>query len=116
MDAVPGRLNQIFLKIDRCGHFYGQCSEICGVNHGFMPISIYSVELKDFFKYVDFVSKSIYDNLYLKHFFIKNSFILNNSYDVLFNSKLSSENKVALFNQIFYELIITNFNNLVKKF
>ena len=40
IDALPGRLNQVFLKIDRCGHFYGQCSEICGVNHGFMPISL----------------------------------------------------------------------------
>jgi heme/copper-type cytochrome/quinol oxidase subunit 2 len=40
MDAVPGRLNQVFLHIDRPGIFYGQCSEICGINHGFMPIAI----------------------------------------------------------------------------
>ena len=38
VDAVPGRLNQIFTFIKRPGDFYGQCSEICGVNHGFMPI------------------------------------------------------------------------------
>lgn len=42
VDAVPGRLNQIFTFIKRPGDFYGQCSEICGVNHGFMPIRIVS--------------------------------------------------------------------------
>lgn len=40
VDAVPGRLNQIFTFVKRDGNFYGQCSEICGVNHGFMPIRI----------------------------------------------------------------------------
>jgi cytochrome c oxidase subunit II len=42
VDAVPGRLNQVFLKILRPGIYYGQCSEICGINHGFMPIAIYA--------------------------------------------------------------------------
>lgn len=42
VDAVPGRLNQIFTFVKRTGDFYGQCSEICGVNHGFMPIRIIS--------------------------------------------------------------------------
>jgi heme/copper-type cytochrome/quinol oxidase subunit 2 len=40
IDAVPGRLNQVGLFIDRPGVFFGQCSEICGPNHGFMPICI----------------------------------------------------------------------------
>jgi len=44
VDAVPGRLNQVFLKIIREGVYYGQCSEICGINHGFMPISIYTTK------------------------------------------------------------------------
>nr|ALF63215.1 cytochrome c oxidase subunit II [Crenicichla regani] len=38
MDAVPGRLNQIILFASRIGVFYGQCSEICGANHSFMPV------------------------------------------------------------------------------
>ena len=38
IDACPGRLNQVNLFIKRFGVFFGQCSEICGVNHGFMPI------------------------------------------------------------------------------
>jgi len=40
MDACPGRLNQVSLFINRPGVFYGQCSEICGINHAFMPICI----------------------------------------------------------------------------
>ena len=40
VDAVPGRMNQVTLLADREGTFYGQCSEICGVNHGFMPIAL----------------------------------------------------------------------------
>lgn len=45
LDACPGRLNQTSLFIKREGKYYGQCSEICGVNHGFMPIGIVSLEL-----------------------------------------------------------------------
>ena len=40
VDAVPGRLNEYFLNVNYLGIFYGQCSEICGVNHGFMPIKV----------------------------------------------------------------------------
>ena len=40
LDACPGRLNQTSLFIKRAGIYYGQCSEICGVNHGFMPVGI----------------------------------------------------------------------------
>jgi len=42
IDACPGRLNQIGVYIDRTGIFYGQCSELCGINHSFMPIKIIS--------------------------------------------------------------------------
>jgi cytochrome c oxidase subunit 2 len=44
LDACPGRLNQTSVFIKREGLYYGQCSEICGVNHGFMPIGIVSQE------------------------------------------------------------------------
>jgi len=43
VDAVPGRLNQFLTLIRRPGIFYGQCSELCGVAHGFMPIVIQAV-------------------------------------------------------------------------
>lgn len=48
LDACPGRLNQTSMFIKREGVFYGQCSEICGVNHGFMPIVIEAVSLEDY--------------------------------------------------------------------
>jgi len=44
LDACPGRISEISLFIKRTGTFYGQCSEICGVNHGFMPIVVEAVE------------------------------------------------------------------------
>lgn len=53
MDAVPGRLNQVALYINREGVFYGQCSEICGVNHGFMPIVVEAVSLESFIDWAD---------------------------------------------------------------
>jgi len=40
VDACPGRLNQISVYIERAGQFFGQCSELCGLNHAFMPISV----------------------------------------------------------------------------
>jgi len=40
MDAVPGRINETWFKVDRPGVYYGQCSELCGTKHGFMPIAI----------------------------------------------------------------------------
>lgn len=50
VDAVPGRLNQIRIIIERPGLYFGQCSEICGVNHSFMPIVIEVINLKKWIK------------------------------------------------------------------
>nr|ASV48072.1 cytochrome c oxidase subunit II [Dendrobates leucomelas] len=47
-DAIPGRLNQVSFLISRPGVYYGQCSEICGANHSFMPIVIESLPIKEF--------------------------------------------------------------------
>lgn len=48
VDAVPGRLNQTAVYIKRQGTYYGQCSELCGVNHGFMPIVVKAVSMGDY--------------------------------------------------------------------
>nr|WIS40134.1 cytochrome c oxidase subunit II [Facelina auriculata] len=48
MDAVPGRLNSFSMFVEKPGVYYGQCSEICGANHSFMPIVVEAVGLKDF--------------------------------------------------------------------
>lgn len=50
-DAIPGRLNQTTLLSTRPGLYYGQCSEICGSNHSFMPIVLEIVPLKQFEKW-----------------------------------------------------------------
>nr|ANQ92690.1 cytochrome c oxidase subunit II [Trisidos kiyonoi] len=52
MDAVPGRLNQFPLVIKRPGIFYGQCSELCGAQHSFMPIVIESVDVSSYLAFV----------------------------------------------------------------
>ena len=52
VDAVPGRLNQLGFTLNRPGVFYGQCSEICGSNHSFIPIAIESVDLKSFINWI----------------------------------------------------------------
>lgn len=49
IDACPGRLNKTALFIKREGIYYGQCSELCGTNHGFMPIGIVSANITDYF-------------------------------------------------------------------
>jgi cytochrome c oxidase subunit 2 len=51
-DAVPGRVKQVTAFIQREGVFYGQCSEICGTNHGFMPIVVEAVPLSDYVAWV----------------------------------------------------------------
>lgn len=48
MDAVPGRLNETWFKANREGTYYGQCSELCGVNHAFMPIELVVVSQERF--------------------------------------------------------------------
>jgi cytochrome c oxidase subunit 1 len=48
-DAIPGRLNQTWLNIYKSGTYYGQCSELCGVNHGFMPTHVIAVPPSAFF-------------------------------------------------------------------
>jgi cytochrome c oxidase subunit 2 len=48
VDAVPGRLNQFIAEIKRPGIFYGQCSELCGPMHGFMPIIVQAVTFDEY--------------------------------------------------------------------
>jgi len=53
IDAVPGRLNETWFRIEREGTYYGQCSELCGVNHGFMPITVKAVSKEAFAAWVE---------------------------------------------------------------
>lgn len=56
-DSVPGRLNELWFKIDRPGTYYGQCSELCGVNHGFMPIEVEAVSKERYAQWVEEAKK-----------------------------------------------------------
>jgi cytochrome c oxidase subunit 2 len=62
MDACPGRLNQVSAFISRESTFYGQCSEICGVNHGFMPIVVESVSIE---KYINWIVSQLDSDCWL---------------------------------------------------
>nr|QES86230.1 cytochrome c oxidase subunit 2 [Diodontus polytylus] len=53
LDAIPGRINQIMFISSRIGMFFGQCSEICGANHSFMPIMIESTNFKQFINWIN---------------------------------------------------------------
>nr|ABE47626.1 cytochrome c oxidase II [Jalmenus evagoras evagoras] len=53
VDANPGRLNQTSFFMNRPGIFFGQCSEICGANHSFMPIMIESISIKNFINWIN---------------------------------------------------------------
>ena len=52
LDAVPGRINEKWLEIDEPGIYYGQCSELCGARHGYMPISVEAVPMDKFKQWV----------------------------------------------------------------
>jgi cytochrome c oxidase subunit II len=52
MDAVPGRINETSFTVEKPGVYYGQCSELCGIKHGFMPIAVEVVSKADFATWV----------------------------------------------------------------
>tara|TARA_B100000212_G_scaffold340581_1_gene321530 strand:+ start:674 stop:1516 length:843 start_codon:yes stop_codon:yes gene_type:complete len=52
MDAIPGRLNETWFKAEKTGTYYGQCSELCGIRHAFMPIRVEVVEPEAFASWV----------------------------------------------------------------
>jgi cytochrome c oxidase subunit 2 len=57
MDAIPGRLNETWFQATREGMFYGQCSELCGKDHAFMPIAVRVVSEQAFKEWVDAANK-----------------------------------------------------------
>lgn len=59
IDAIPGRLNETWFKAERPGTYYGQCSELCGTNHAFMPIAIRAVPEDQFEKWAEAAKSDI---------------------------------------------------------
>ena len=61
-DAVPGRINETWFKADRTGTFYGQCSELCGIKHAFMPITVKVVDQNEYEKWLAEAKKKFAKN------------------------------------------------------
>jgi cytochrome c oxidase subunit 2 len=57
VDAVPGRLNETWFRATKTGWFYGQCSELCGINHAYMPIAVRVVTEEEFNKWLEDAKK-----------------------------------------------------------
>ena len=57
IDAIPGRINETWFKAEREGMYYGQCSELCGKDHAFMPIAIRVVNQKDYTAWIEQAKK-----------------------------------------------------------
>jgi cytochrome c oxidase subunit 2 len=68
VDAIPGRVAQALLVVNYTGTYYGQCSELCGVYHGFMPIVLEVVSLESFFDWY-----TMHLGVNLSYFFMYNS-------------------------------------------
>ena len=51
-DAIQGRVNETWFNVDREGIYYGQCSELCGINHAFMPVEVHAVSRAEFDQWV----------------------------------------------------------------
>jgi cytochrome c oxidase subunit II len=57
IDAIPGRLNETWFKAEKTGMYYGQCSELCGKDHAFMPIAVRVVTDQEFTAWVEDAKK-----------------------------------------------------------
>jgi cytochrome c oxidase subunit II len=62
IDAIPGRLNETWFKATKTGMFYGQCSELCGKDHAFMPIAVRVVSDQEFAAWVETAKKKFASN------------------------------------------------------
>ena len=62
IDAIPGRLNETWFKATQTGMYYGQCSELCGKDHAFMPIAVRVVSDQDFVAWVETAKKKFASN------------------------------------------------------
>lgn len=80
-DAVPGRTNETWIRITKPGTYYGQCSEICGQGHAYMPIEIHAVSKEEFKRWIATAKDKFASNTVLpetaKYAFLDNSLITN---------------------------------------
>ncbi len=77
IDAMPGRTNETWVRIEKEGTYYGQCSELCGVNHGFMPIKIRAVSQEAFLDWAKDAKEEYAQNQNLQKLALKNDEEIN---------------------------------------
>lgn len=61
IDAIPGRLNELWFKAEKAGVYYGQCSELCGKDHAFMPIELHVVSKQDYAEWAQKAASNLED-------------------------------------------------------
>jgi cytochrome c oxidase subunit II len=83
MDAVPGRVNEVVTYITQPGVYYGQCSEICGVNHGFMPIAIEALNPYEFWTWVLKMQSFSIHSVFIKLLEVSNLSVSEASSDIV---------------------------------
>lgn len=66
IDAVPGKINETWVKVEKKGVFYGQCSELCGIKHGFMPIAVEVVSKEAFEEWINSAKVKFASNSQIK--------------------------------------------------
>ncbi|MEE8172990.1 MAG: cytochrome c oxidase subunit II, partial [Alphaproteobacteria bacterium] len=62
IDAVPGRVNETWFRVDAEGVYYGQCSELCGRNHAFMPIKVKAVSKEAYAEWIEYAKEEYAGN------------------------------------------------------
>ena len=62
IDAIPGRINETWFKAEREGMYYGQCSQLCGRDHAFMPIAVHVVSEKEYTAWLEQAKKKFADD------------------------------------------------------
>ena len=70
-DAVPGRINETWFKAEKVGTYYGQCSELCGIQHAFMPITVRVVSDEDYAEWLSDAKVNLQKNRLLENENIK---------------------------------------------
>ena len=70
-DAIPGRINETWFKAEKVGTYYGQCSELCGIQHAFMPIMVRVVTEEEYIEWlsdakIKFANEPIIEKKYKK--------------------------------------------------
>jgi heme/copper-type cytochrome/quinol oxidase subunit 2 len=112
VDAVPGRINQQILNVPLNGTSWGQCSELCGVNHAYMPIEVKMLHFADFLFFMELKLKEILIP-YFTQYYTSRVDVLKNFIKFMSESLKNGTLSPVFFNKDFLE-VLTNAKNIIK--